>query len=187
MNNSCISHMIFCRKCKRLTLSTYETSSVSEYKFLCKKCLDEEGLIGECRNCGREGVSGVLNEHGGYCHKCEDDNIIECVNCGSETYKHQGLYCEKCLSGENKQCIKCGNYFSTSNLTSDSLCEKCSIKIHKKLRSSQVNEVVECLQCGREELVNNMNDKGLCIYCQCEDLVDEIKKLKRKKKKKAYY
>ena len=36
MNNSCISHMIFCRKCKRLTLSTYETSSVVNINFYVK-------------------------------------------------------------------------------------------------------------------------------------------------------
>jgi len=140
-----------------------------------------------CIECGREGITTELLKHGGYCHLCENDNIVECELCGTETYSSNMTngVCKKCATGENRECIKCGNYFNKENLTSDNLCPKCSIKIHKKLRSSQVNEIVECLECGREVLVNDLND-GLCIYCYSEGLEKEISKLK-KRKRKAYY
>lgn len=185
MNNSSWLTTTFCRKCKKVR-SCLETNAVSEYRYLCKECAKGEHLTSECISCGREGILQELLKHGGYCHLCENSNITECELCGAETYSHNTTdgICNKCSSGENKECIKCGNYFNKEALSSDSLCIKCSIKIHKRLKNSQVNEVVECLECGREILVNDTND-GLCIYCYAEDLEYEIKKLK-KKKVKAY-
>ena len=185
MNNSSIVTTTFCRKCHKLR-SCLETKSMIGYKFLCKECARNEDLIVSCISCGREATKEIL-KHGGYCHLCEHDNISECSLCGAEVYKSKltdGI-CNKCITGENKQCIKCGNYLSKDKLTSDNLCPKCSIRIHKKLRSSEVNEIVECIECGREVLVNDLNNNGLCIYCHCEGLENEIKKLKRRKK--AYY
>lgn len=186
MNHSSLLTTTFCRKCKKLR-SCLETHTVSTYRFLCKECGKEEHLIGQCINCGREGIYSELLKHGGYCHLCENDNIIECDLCGVEVYKSNSIdgICEKCATGENRECIKCGNYFSKDKLTSDNLCPKCSIRIHKRLRSSEVNEIVECIECGREVLVNDLNNNGLCIYCHCEGLENEIKKLKRIKK--AYF
>ena len=66
-------------------------------------------------------------------------------------------------------------------LSSDNLCSKCSIKIHKRLYDSGINEVVECIECGRESLVNDL-DNGLCIYCKCEVLERQIKRLRGKRK-----
>jgi DNA-directed RNA polymerase subunit RPC12/RpoP len=173
-----------CRHCKKLR-SCLETNIVSNYRYLCKECAREENLVSECRSCGREGIYSELEKHGWYCHLCENDNIIECNLCGNEVYKTYAFngICKKCINGKNKECIKCGNYFNKEKLTSDNLCPKCSIKIHKRLRSSQVNEIVECLECGREVLVNDLNN-GLCIYCYAGELESEIKKFK---KKKAYY
>lgn len=183
MNNSSIVTLTFCRRCKKLR-NCLETNSVSKYRFLCKECGREEQLVSECINCGREGISKELLQHGGYCHLCENDHVIECELCGAEAYRHTGQMCKKCATGENKQCTKCGSYFNKEKLTSDNLCTKCSIKIHNKLRSSQINEIVECIECGREVFVNDLSSEGLCIYCQCKSLEIEIKKLK--KKKKAY-
>ncbi len=186
-NESCISSLMFCRKCKKIKLNVYDTHKSSSYKFLCDHCAKEEGVIDTCKSCGREGVAKELNQHGGYCHKCETDNITECEQCGVEIYKSDSSICEKCISGENKVCINCGGYFNKDKISSDNLCPKCSIKIHKRLSSSEVNEIVECIECGREVLVNDLNDKGLCVYCHCEGLESEIKKLKYKQKKRAYY
>lgn len=186
MNESCISGMLFCRKCKKLKWNVYDTHSVSEYKFLCDKCASEENVLGACRSCGREGIKGELNKYGGYCHKCENDNIIECKFCGAEVYYHNTIegICNKCATGKKKACAKCNTYIDTKNLSSDGLCTKCSIKLHKKLRESNVNEIVECVECGREVYVNDLKDKsGLCIYCYSNELEYEIKKLKKKKKK----
>lgn len=185
MNNSCLLTTTFCRKCKKLR-SCLETNSVSNYRFLCKECLKEEGISGECRSCGREGVESLLKKHGGYCHLCINDNIIECSLCGSEAYYHKmnnGI-CNKCETGKNKPCAKCGEYTKASNLTGDGLCSKCAIKIHKRLKDSEVNEIVECLECGREVYVNDLNKEGICIYCHADGLENEIKMLK--KRKKAY-
>ena len=55
----------------------------------------------------------------------------------------------------------------------------------RKLVDSGVNEVVECTECGRECYVNDL-DKGLCIYCKCEGLEAEIKRLKKIKKVYGY-
>ena len=184
MNNSSIVTTTFCRKCFRLR-SCLDTKSISNYSFLCKSCARNENLVVECINCGREATTDII-KHGGYCHLCEHKNISECNLCGAETYSNKlndGV-CNKCQEGINRPCNKCGEYFHKDKLSSDSLCAKCSIKLHKKMKSSGVNEVVECIECGREALVNDL-DKGLCIYCKCEDLESEIKKLK--KRKKAYY
>ena len=185
MNNSSILTTTFCRKCKKLR-SCLETKSNSNYKFLCKECAKEEDLISNCISCGREGVASELLKHGGYCHLCEKDNITECSLCGAEAYNSNLIdgVCPKCANGTNKPCIKCGEYFNKNKLSSDSLCPKCSIKLHKRLIDSGVNEVVECISCGRESLVNDL-DNGLCIYCKCDSLEAEIRKLK--KRKKAYY
>ena len=180
MNNSSIVTTTFCRKCYRLR-SCLDTKSMSSYSYLCKSCTREEGLLLECIRCGREATKDILN-YGGYCHLCYRDNIEECDLCGKELYNNQLVdgICEKCTSGENRACNKCGEYFHKEKLTSDNLCSKCSIKIHKRLRDSEVNEIVECIGCGREALVNDIKD-GLCIYCYTRELEIQIKKLKRKK------
>lgn len=186
MNNSAWLTTTFCRKCYRLR-SCLETNNVSTHRYLCKECAKEEHLISTCINCGREGIASELLKHGGYCHLCENNNIVECKLCGAEIYNSNSIdgVCKKCITGQNKQCIKCGTYTNSKKLSKDGLCDKCSIKIHKVLKSSKVNEVVECLECGREIYINDINDKGLCIYCKCDGLETEIKKLK--KRKKAYY
>ena len=181
MNNSSIVTTTFCRKCYKLR-SCLSTKSMSNYSFLCKECARDEDLIVECIVCGREATTDIL-KHGCYCHLCEHDNISECSLCGAETYSNKlnnGI-CNKCNEGTNKPCDKCGEYFHKDKLTSDNLCSKCSIKIHKKLRDSEVNEVVECVECGRESLVNDLSN-GLCIYCKCDSLEAEIKRLKGKRK-----
>ena len=185
MNNSSIVTTTFCRKCFKLR-SCLSTKSMSNYSFLCKECAKENDLVIECINCGREATKDILN-YSGYCHLCYSDNLTECNLCGKELYKNQLIngICYKCESGENRECIKCGEYFPKNQLTSDSLCSKCSIKIHKHLRESNVNEVVECIECGRECYVNDL-DKGLCIYCKCDSLETEIKRLKKKKKSYGY-
>lgn len=186
MNNSAMLTTTFCRKCKKIR-SCLETNGVSNYRYLCKECSKEEHLIGACVHCGKEGIATELLKHGGYCHLCENDNITECKFCGAEIYNSNSIdgVCKKCDSGENKACVKCGTYNSTDNLNNDGLCVKCSIKIHKKLRSSKVNEVVTCIECGRECYVNDLNDDGLCIYCYANELESEIFKLKNRKK--TYY
>ena len=185
MNNSSIVTTTFCRKCYRLR-SCLDTKSMSSYSYLCKSCTREEGLVFECTSCGREATKDILN-YGGYCHLCYRDHIEECDLCGAETYssKLNNGICNKCEAGENKPCNKCGEYFHKDKLSNDNLCSKCSIKIHKKLVDSGVNEVVECTVCGRECYVNDL-DKGLCIYCKCEGLEAEIKRLKKKKKAYGY-
>ena len=184
MNNSSIVTTTFCRKCKKLR-SCLETNVISDYRYLCKQCTKEEDLLVTCINCGREATTDIL-KHGGYCHLCERENISECDLCGAEVYNNNLIdgICSKCATGENKPCAKCGDYFKADKLSSDSLCSKCSISIHKKLKESEVNEIVECIECGREILVNDTNN-GLCIYCYAGELEAEIKKLK--KRKKAYY
>ena len=184
MNYSSMVTTTFCRKCYRLR-SCLDTKSTSRYTYLCKECARGEDLVAECINCGREATKDILN-HGGYCHLCEGNNISECSLCGAETYNNKLVdgICNKCHEGINKPCTKCGEYFHKDKLTSDGLCSKCSIKLHKKIKDSGLNEVVECVECGRECHVNDL-DNGLCIYCKCEGLKAEIKKLK--KKKRAYY
>ena len=185
MNNSSIVTTTFCRKCFRLR-SCLDTKSMSNYSFLCKSCAKGENLVLECISCGREATKDILN-YGGYCHLCYKNNISECDLCGKELYNNQLVdgICNKCATGENKPCNKCGEYFHKDKLSSDNLCVKCSIKLHKKMKSSGVNEVVECTECGRECHVNDLNN-GLCIYCKCEGLEAEIKRLKRINKR-AYY
>lgn len=185
MNNSSVVTTTFCRKCFKLR-SCLETRTVSNYSFLCKECARSENLVLECIECGREATKDILN-YSGYCHLCYKDNLTECDLCGRELYNNQLIdgICNKCASGENRECIKCGEYFPKNKLSSDSLCSKCSIKIHKHLRESQVNEIVECIECGREVLVNDLKD-GLCIYCKCEGLETEIKRLKKIKKAYRY-
>lgn len=176
----------FCRKCKKLRgcLDTHESS---EYRYLCKACATEEKVVGTCRSCGREGVEKELNKQGGYCWHCYNENIHECNLCGAEIYSHNIIngMCTKCATGNNKACVKCGTCMSSNKLSNNGLCDKCSIKIHKKLRSSKVNEVVECVECSRECYVNDLNDDGLCIYCYANELESEIVNLK--KRKKTYY
>ena len=184
MNYSSVLTTTFCRRCKKFR-SCLDGSSVSNYRYICKECARSENLIGQCRECGREGISKELLKHDGYCNLCEHDHVIECKLCGAETYNYKDGICKKCATGENVACNCCGSYFNKKNLSSDGLCNKCSLKIHKRLRESQVNEVVECIECGRECYVNDL-ENGLCIYCKCDSLESEIKKLKRRKKK-AYY
>ena len=185
MNNSSMLTTTFCRKCRKLK-SCLETNSVSNYRYLCKECAKNEDLISQCISCGREGITTELMDHGGYCHLCEDNNIVECNLCGAETFRSDtdGYTCYNCLNGKNKACIRCGDYYPVDKLTVDDLCFKCALVIHTRLCNSGVNEVVECISCGREAHVNNL-DKGLCIYCKCDSLEDEIKRLKRRKK--AYH
>lgn len=185
MNNSSIVTTTFCRKCYKLR-SCLSTKSMSNYSFLCKDCAKNEDLVLECINCGREATKDIL-KHGGYCHLCYRDNISECSLCGKEEYNSKLIdnICNKCATGKNRECIKCGEYFPKNKLSSDSLCSKCSVKLYKKLRDSEVNEVVECIECGRESLVNDL-DKGLCIYCKCEGLEAEIRKLKKRRKAYEY-
>lgn len=174
-----------CRKCKKLR-GCLDTHNVSGYRYLCKECAAEEDLVSICRNCGREGISKELTKQGGYCWKCYQDNIHECNLCGAEVYNHNIIdgICNKCATGKNKPCAKCGTYLNSNKLSGDGLCDKCSIEIYKVLNNSKVNEIVECIECGREVLVNDLNE-GLCIYCYSEGLEKEINKLK-KKKRKAY-
>lgn len=183
MNNSSIVTTTFCRKCYKLR-SCLDTKRISNYSFLCKECARDEDLVVECIECGREATTDIF-KHGGYCHLCERKNILECDLCGTETYNSNLVngICNKCQEGINKPCTKCGEYFHKDKLSNDNLCPKCSIKIHKSLIDSGINEVVECVECGRESLVNDL-DKGLCIYCKCDSLESEIKMLK--KIKKAY-
>ena len=185
MNNSSIVTTTFCRKCHKLR-SCLDTKSMSKYNYLCKDCARGEDLVIECINCGKEATKDII-KYSGYCHLCYKDNISECDLCGKELYNNQLVdgICNKCATGENKPCNKCGEYFSKDKLTGDNLCSKCSIKLHKKLRDSGVNAVVECVECGRECYVNDL-DKGLCIYCKCEGLESEIKRLKKRKKSYRY-
>ncbi|MGL5713695.1 MAG: hypothetical protein ACRCX2_11800 [Paraclostridium sp.] len=172
----------FCRKCKKLR-ECLNTNAYTNYKYLCKECAREEKLLSECRECGREGLKKLLDKQGGYCWHCHSDNIAECELCGKEVYTHNitvDKVCSKCATGKNKACEKCGTYVSSNKLSSEGLCEKCSIEIYKILTDSNVNEVVECIECGREALVNDLHE-GLCIYCYSETLENEIKKLKKKK------
>lgn len=185
MNNSSIVTTTFCRKCKKLR-SCLETRTLSNYSYLCKECARNQDLVIECMNCGREATKDILN-YGGYCHLCYRDNISECDLCGAEAYNSNLIdgVCNKCATGKNKPCTKCGEYFNKNKLSSDSLCPKCSIKLHKTLIDSGVNEVVECIECGREILVNDSNN-GLCIYCYAGDLEIQIKRLKKRKKAYGY-
>ena len=149
MNNSSIVITTFCRKCHKLR-SCLDTKSMSKYNYLCKDCARGEDLVIECINCGRESTLEIL-KHGGYCHLCEKDNISECSLCGAETYNNKLVngMCSKCNNGTNKPCTKCGEYFHKDKLTNDGLCSKCSIKLHKKIKDSGLNEVFECINCVR--------------------------------------
>lgn len=182
MNNSSWLTTTFCRKCKKLK-SCLETNSVSNYRYLCKECAEGEHLISNCISCGREGITSQLMEHGGYCHLCEDNNIIECQLCGAEKFRSDsdGYTCYDCLNGKNKPCIKCGDYYPNDKLTVDELCFKCALVVHSRLTTSNVNEVVECLICGREAHVNDLKD-GHCLHCYVGSLEGEIRRLKRRKK-----
>ena len=137
MNNSSIVTTTFCRKCKKLR-SCLDTKKISNYSFLCKECARNQDLVIECIECGREATKAIL-KHGGYCHLCERDNIIECDLCGSEIYKSNSIdgICKKCATGENRECIKCGNYFSENKLTSDNLCPKCSKDFERFMRNGK--------------------------------------------------
>lgn len=187
-NESCITGMLFCRKCKMLRWNVYDTYGSSSYKFLCEKCAKEEEIISSCKSCGREGVTSELLKHGGYCHKCENDNIIECDLCGAEVYSQNSIdnICNKCSTGVNKQCLKCGSYINSSKLNDEGICEKCTIKIYKQLKDSNVDEVVGCIECGREALVSDLNE-GLCIYCYSHELENEIKRINNKIRKRKSY
>lgn len=177
----------FCRKCKKIR-SCLDTNSYTNYRFLCKECAKEEKLMSTCRSCGREGLKKLLDNQGGYCWHCYNDNIHECELCGSEVYSHNIMdgVCDKCTTGKNKQCNKCGSYINAKKLSKDGLCEKCSIEIINVLKKSKVNEVVECIECGRECHVNDIND-GLCIYCYSEGLEKEIERINKKIKYKKVY
>lgn len=185
MNKSSVLTTTFCRSCKRLR-SCLDTKRISNYSFLCKECARNQDLVIECIECGRESTTDIL-KHGCYCHLCERDNISECSLCGKEEYNNKLIdgVCTRCIEGTNKPCIKCGEYFHKDKLTSDNLCSKCSIKLHKRLRESNINEVVECIECGREVFVNDTKD-GLCIYCYSQELEKQIKKLKPKRKYYKY-
>lgn len=72
-----------------------------------------------------------------------------------------------------RKCFKLRSCLSTKNSSNYSfLCKECA-------RANDL--VIECINCGRESLVNDL-DKGLCIYCKCDSLETEIKKLKKRKK-----
>ena len=165
MNNSSIVTTTFCRKCKKLR-SCLETNVISDYRYLCKQCTKEEDLLVTCINCGREATTDIL-KHGGYCHLCERENISECDLCGAEVYNNNLIdgICSKCATGENRECIKCGNYFSENKLTSDNLCPKCSIKIHKKLIFSK-NKQTRFSQIGLPKIYENQPNRSVPILGQ---------------------
>lgn len=187
ISNATWTTTTFCRKCKKIR-SCLNTSSYTQYTYLCKECADEEKLLSSCRSCGREGLKKLLDKQGGYCWHCYSNNIHECELCGAEVYSYNindGI-CNKCATGKNKECIKCGTYVNAKKLNNDGLCEKCTIDIYNTLKKSKVNEVVECVECGRECYVNDLND-GLCIYCYSESLEWQIERINKKiKYKKAY-
>lgn len=182
MNNSCYYTFTLCRCCKKFK-KCLDGKGISDYSYICLDCAADKNIIGSCISCGREGLSKELRKHGGYCHLCENENISECDLCGKELYKNQleAGVCNICKNGVNKPCIKCGDYTNSNKLSRDGLCEKCSLVIHRKLIDSEVNEIVECVECGREVLVNDLN-KGLCIYCYCNNLEHTINKLKNNKR-----
>lgn len=175
----------FCRKCKRLR-SCYSTKQVSEYSYLCKSCAYEH--ISVCNNCGRECLSKLLDVQEGLCGFCLDDHIVECEFCGKEGYAYQlKLYdgmCIDCQTGKNEQCSKCKIYCKRDNLE-DGLCNKCRVKLFKQKQKNKVDEVFECMECGREQHIKYMND-GLCIFCYKEDEIIKLKKDIKKLRKKVY-
>lgn len=186
MNNSAILTTTFCRKCKKLR-SCLESNTVSNHKFLCKKCADNDGVLSNCVLCGREGIAKELNKHGGFCHLCEKENTMNCKQCGKEIYVSNRTddMCNECFSGINVACRRCGDYVNKNKLANDKLCEKCNITVFKKKTRQKADEVMECFQCGREQHINNM-ENGLCVFC-CKDV--EIKRLKNEVqniKKKRY-
>lgn len=75
MNESCISGMLFCRKCKKLKWNVYDTHNVSGYKFLCDKCASEENVLGTCRSCGREVYVNDLKDKSGLCIYCYSNEL----------------------------------------------------------------------------------------------------------------
>lgn len=175
----------FCRKCKKLR-SCYSTSTISEHRYLCKSCASE--YISTCRNCGREGLKDLLDKQDGMCGFCLDDSTVECDYCGKEglAYKlklNNGM-CSDCQSGKNQQCDKCKSYYNVDELE-NGLCEKCRIKIFKRKQSNNVDEVVECMECGREQHIKNMKD-GLCMFCYKEEEIIKLKKDMKKIRKKVY-
>lgn len=182
MNKSCYYTFTLCRCCKRFR-KCLDGKSNSNHSYICIDCASEKDIVGACVSCGREGLAKELKQHGGYCHLCENRNIGECDLCGRELYKSKledGI-CDKCKKGINKPCIKCGDYMDSNKLSSDGLCSKCSIKIHRKLRDSEVNEIVECVECGREVLVNDLNENdGVCIYCYSKELENQVVRLRKR-------
>lgn len=175
----------FCRKCKKLR-SCYNTSTISEYRFLCKPCTSDH--ITTCKNCGREGLKQLLDMQDGLCGFCLDDSIVECYYCGKEGFAYKlklsnGM-CIDCLSGRNQQCDKCKSYYKVDDLH-DGLCEKCRITIFKSKQKRKVDEVVECMECGREQHIKDMKD-GVCIFCYKDEELIKLKKDIKKIRKRVY-
>ncbi|MEG1312480.1 MAG: hypothetical protein RSD47_10810 [Romboutsia sp.] len=117
---------------------------------------------------------------------CEKDNIIECSLCGKETYTSKiqsENICINCAFGFNEACVKCGEYHKKEELNKDGLCSKCNMKVFKKKFKDNIDEVFECVECGREQHISNM-ENGLCVFCYKDEhidrLKDDIKYLKRK-------
>ena len=75
-----------------------------------------------------------------------------------------------------RKCYKLRSCLDTKSISNyNYLCKECA----------RVEDlVVECIECGRESYVNDL-DEGLCIYCKCDSLERQIKRLKGKKK--SYY
>lgn len=175
----------FCRKCKKLR-SCYNTSTISEYRFLCKSCASDHIIT--CKNCGREGLKQLLDMQDGVCGFCLDDSIVECDYCGQEGFAYKlklsnGM-CIDCQSGTNQQCDKCKSYYKVEDLH-DGLCEKCRITIFKSKQKRKVDEVVECMECGREQHIKDMKD-GLCIFCYKDEELIKLKKDIKKIRKRVY-
>ena len=71
-----------------------------------------------------------------------------------------------------RKCYKLRSCLYTKSMSNYSfLCKQCA---------KNEDLVIECIECGREALVNDIKD-GLCIYCYTRELEIQIKKLKRKK------
>jgi hypothetical protein len=171
----------FCRECKKLR-SCYYTMDVAEHRYLCKECASD--YIDSCKDCGREGVKDLFK--GGYCDHCVDNNLGECKHCGTEEYKHnmEDGICYKCQSGTNKPCIKCNDYFNAEDLH-EGLCDKCRIKVFRRKQKQKVDEVSECMECGREQHINQM-ENGLCMFCYKEGEIMKLKNEMKKIKKRVY-
>lgn len=147
----------------------------------CKDC--EPNNTTRCLHCDE--LVGIPQTKEGYCLKCVHRVITECRECGREylpTQLNDEGVCNGCLTEEIKQCKKCKCYFDREELSVDDQCIKCNIKIIKKKKKEEVDEVVECLECGRESHIKDVNNKGLCEICEMKE---EIYQFKKKLKSKS--